>query len=250
MKTYALIQARMGSTRLPGKVLKKINGKTLIEIMLNRLKNSQQIDKIIVATSKNKENDLLSKIVCNLGYSCFRGSENDVLDRFYNAVKNDHCDYIVRLTADCPLIDPILIDQVIEMTIKSNVDYGSNSLKEEFPDGQDTEVFKYESLKKTWINAKLPLEREHVTPYLRKNTHFFGKKIFSSKHFNAEKNLGFIRMTVDELDDFDAIETLINNLGENCGWLEYANFILNNQTKFKNQKIIRNEGYAKSLKND
>ena len=145
MRTVALIQARMGSTRLPGKTLKEVNGKTLIEIMLHRLDKCQKIDKIIVASSTEKNNDELEQHVKDLGHYCFRGSENDVLDRFYKAIEKEQYDYVVRLTADCPLIDPVLIDKVIQTTIISKKDYGSNISpgKEHFPDGQDTEVFKY-----------------------------------------------------------------------------------------------------------
>ena len=128
MKTIALIQARMGSTRLPGKVLKKIKGRSLIEIMLNRLEKSKMIDKIIVASSIENNNDNLEQHVKDLGYYCYRGSENDVLDRFYKAIKNDRCDYVIRLTADCPLIDPHIVDKVVEKFFSGKYDYATNTL--------------------------------------------------------------------------------------------------------------------------
>ena len=240
MKTIALIQARMGSTRLPGKTLKKIKGKTLIEIMLNRLEKCKKIDKIIVATSIEENCNGLEQHVKALGHYCFRGSENDVLDRFYKAIENEQCDYVVRLTADCPLIDPFLIDKVIQMTIESERDYGSNITpgKEYFPDGQDTEVFKYKLLDDAWNSAKLPFEREHVTPYIRDNLN----SLFSNLSYDNDINLGHVRMTVDTKEDFKAIEVLVNELGTDSSWIEYTDYIIKHPKKFTNQKIIRNEG--------
>ena len=248
MRTVALIQARMGSTRLSGKTLKEVNGKTLIEIMLHRLEKCQKIDKIIVASSVEKNNDELEQHVKNLGHYCFRGSENDVLDRFYKAIENEKCDYIVRLTADCPLIDPVLIDKVIQTTIESEKDYGSNISpgKEYFPDGQDTEVFKYKVLEDAWTKARLPSEREHVTPYIRTNLN----SLYSNFSYDNDINFNKIRMTVDTQKDFDAIELLVNELGADSTWLDYTNYIIKYPKKFTNQQIIRNEGYQKSLLED
>ena len=248
MRIVALIQARMGSTRLPGKTLKKINGKTLIEIMLHRLEKCQRIDKIIVASSTEKNNDELEQHVKDLGHYCFRGSENDVLDRFYKAIEKEQYDYIVRLTADCPLIDPVLIDKIIQTTIISKKDYGSNVSpgKEYFPDGQDTEVFKFKLLEEAWNIAKLPSEREHVTPYIRTNLNH----IYSNFSYECDTNYNKIRMTVDTQEDFDAVEVLINELGTEASWSEYTTYIINYPEKFTNQQIMRNEGYQKSLIKD
>ena len=248
MRTVALIQARMGSTRLPGKTLKEIKGKTLIEIMIRRLEKCQKINKIIVATSVEKNNDELERHVVSLGHYCSRGSESDVLDRFYKAIKNEQCDYVVRLTADCPLIDPVLIDKVIETTISSDKDYGSNISpgKEHFPDGQDTEVFKYKVLEDAWTRAILPSEREHVTPYIRTNLH----SLFSNLSYDNDIDFNKIRMTVDTQKDFDAIEVLVNELGIDSTWLDYTNYIIKYPKEFTNQQIIRNEGYQKSLLKD
>lgn len=248
MKVVALIQARMKSTRLPGKILKKINNKTLIEILIGRLKHCKAIDKIIIATSTDQSNDILTDLVSSLGVEVYRGSEDDVLDRFYNALANQSFDYVVRITSDCPLIDPALVDNVIEFTINSDVDYGSNCAinNEQFPDGQDIEVFKYQALKKTWEIAQLPSEREHVTPFIRKNINV----LFSSIFYDNEINYGHIRMTVDTQEDLDAIYVLVKDLGDNKNWLDYTNYIISNPKKFHNQNIIRNEGFQKSLLND
>ena len=154
-KVLAIIQARMGSTRLPGKVLKKINNISLIEILLKRLEKSRLINKTIIATSTNKENDELVSAVRRLGIEVFRGSENDVLRRYYDAAKLYNFNTIVRITGDCPIIDPNIVDDVISLYQKSNVDYASNTEPPTFPDGLDVEVFSLNALKghtKTLIN--------------------------------------------------------------------------------------------------
>lgn len=250
MKVLALIQARMGSTRLPGKVMKKINGRTMIEILLHRISKANLINDIVIATSIQSENNDLAEHLESLGYSVYRGSENDVLDRFYQAANLHQADYVIRITADCPLVDPILIDSVIEYTIKKQVDYGSNILIESFPDGQDIEVFSINSLKTAWENAILPSDREHVTPYIKKKSNFFNESLFTSINYVNEKNFGHIRMTVDEINDFQAIEILVTKLGINQTWQKYADYIVSNISEFNNQVIKRNEGYLKSLIND
>lgn len=249
-KVYVLIQARMGSKRLPGKVLKKIKGKTLIEILLDRLKKSKRPDKLIVLTSQSQSDDVLADYLENKSITYFRGDENDVLDRYYSAVQKYPCDYVVRITGDCPLIDPNLLDQLIDLALNTDSDYCSNLFYESFPDGQDIEVFKYNVLKKAWIEAKLLSEREHVTPYIIKNTDLKGGELFKAKTYDSDSDYSSVRMTVDTLSDFNAIKTLINNLGDNESWDVYTNFILKNPENFFNQKIVRNLGYLKSLKND
>ena len=171
-KIILITQARTGSTRLPGKILKEIKGKSLLEIHLERLKKCKNVSEIIVATTTNIEDELIYNKSIELGVSSYRGSEFDVLDRFYKSIENKNPDWIVRVTSDCPLIDPKLVDDVITYAIKNNKDYVTNILIEHFPDGQDIEVFKYTALKKAWENAILNSEREHVTPYIKKNSDF------------------------------------------------------------------------------
>lgn len=250
VKTVLITQARIGSTRLPGKILIEISEKSLLKIHLERLKKSKYIDKVIVATTDKIEDDIIEKKVIDWGFAVFRGSENDVLDRFYNAVKNMNPLWVVRVTSDCPLIDPILVDQVISHTQKNHADYGSNTLIENFPDGQDIEVFKFSVLEDAWLNAKLPSEREHVTPFIRNNSTFNYQNRYKSVNYSCKGNFNKIRMTVDEQTDITTIEILIKNLGYNATWEDYTNFIINNPQKFQNQNIIRNEGYLKSLKKD
>lgn len=248
--TVLITQARTGSTRLPGKVLMEVNQTPLLKIHLDRLKKSKNVDKIIVATTDNAEDNIIEKLAIEWGYEVFRGSENDVLDRFYQAVKNINPLWVVRVTSDCPLIDPMLVDKVIEFTQSNNKDYGSNVIDETFPDGQDVEVFKYAALETAWNSARKESEREHVTPYIRNNSNLKGENLFSSISYKNNIDYSKIRITVDESSDFELINKVITELGFNKSWLEYTEYIINNKLVEINGNIIRNEGYLKSLKND
>jgi spore coat polysaccharide biosynthesis protein SpsF len=248
--TVLITQARLGSTRLPQKVLIEIEGKSLLQLHLQRLQKCTNVSKIVVATTENLEDDILFNKVISWGFVAYKGAEFDVLDRYYKAAKLNSADWVVRVTSDCPLIDPKLVDQVIQYVQSKDADYGSNTLIENFPDGQDIEVFKFSVLEDAWYNAKLFSEREHVTPFIRKNSTFNGINKFSSVNFSCSGNFNNIRMTVDEQIDIYTIEILIKNLGYDASWEEYTNFIVNNHKKFDNHNIIRNEGYLKSLKKD
>ena len=249
-KIILITQARTGSTRLPGKILKEIKGKSLLEIHLERLKKCKNVSEIIVATTTNIEDELIYNKSIELGVSSYRGSEFDVLDRFYKSIENKNPDWIVRVTSDCPLIDPELVDDVIAYAIKNNKDYVTNTLIEHFPDGQDVEAFKYSALKKAWEEANLNSEREHVTPYIRKNSDFNGGDLFTSLNYDCQFDFSKIRMTVDEIADFDLIKILSENLGTNKSWSAYTNYIIKNNLTRLNINIIRNEGLLKSLKTD
>lgn len=250
LKTILVTQARSGSTRLPGKILKEVGEKSLLQIHLERLSKCLKVSQIIVATTDKEEDLIIHDNVIEWGFNSERGSESDVLDRFYQAVKDKNPDWIVRVTSDCPLLDPALVDQVITFVQEKNKDYGSNGFIEHFPDGQDVEVFKFSALERAWKNAKMQSEREHVTPYIRNNSDYFGADIFTAINYPCESDFSKIRMTVDEPRDFDLIELIINKLGMDKTWLEYTNYIIeNNLTKMNNQ-IIRNEGLLKSLKED
>lgn len=250
MKIIAVTQARTGSTRLPGKILKQINGKTLLQIHLDRLKQSSLINHIVVATTINPEDEVVFNLAQSWGFDSYKGSESDVLDRFYQAVKNEKPDWVVRVTSDCPLLDASLVDQVIAYVIENDADYGSNVLLEQFPDGQDIEVFKFSALEKAWNEATKTSDREHVTPYIRTNSDFNKGALFKAVNFSCEGDFSKIRMTVDEAVDFELIQLLIQELGENKSWQDYTKYIIDNQLTAINGKIIRNEGFLKSLKND
>lgn len=250
IKTILITQARTGSSRLPGKVLKEIGGKSLLQIHLNRLEKCKNVSEIIVATTINEEDSIIYDKAIEWGFMASIGSESDVLDRFYQAVKDKNADWIVRVTSDCPLIDAKLVDKVISFAQVNDVDYCSNGFIESFPDGQDVEVFKFSALETAWKNAKLLSEREHVTPYIRNNSDYKEGKIFTAINYPCESDFSKIRMTVDEASDFELIEILIKNLGVEKSWIEYTNFIIENNLTKVNDKIIRNEGLLKSLKND
>ncbi|WP_290824138.1 glycosyltransferase family protein [Flavobacterium sp.] len=248
--TILITQARTGSTRLPGKVLKEINGKSLLQIHLDRLKKCKSVSEIIVATTTNSEDQIIFDKAIEWGFSASKGSESDVLDRFYQAVKDKKAEWIVRVTSDCPLIDPILVDDVINFVHSNDKDYGANILIENFPDGQDIEVFKFSVLEEAWKNAKLLSEREHVTPFIRNNADLKGGNLFSAINYPCDFDFSKIRMTVDEIRDFELIKKLISDLGTDKSWLEYTNYIIQNNLTEINDSIIRNEGLLKSLKND
>lgn len=245
-----ITQARTGSTRLPQKVLLTINKKELLKIHLDRLANSKLVSHIVVATTDHINDDVIFDKCNEWGYHVVRGSENDVLDRYHKASLEYPSDYIVRVTSDCPLIDPKLVDQVIQFTIDNKLDYCSNTLIEHYPDGQDIEVFTSDALQKAWENAKLASEREHVTPYIKLNSTFYDKYEFVSANYNSPADYNSIRMTVDEKLDFDLIQTVIENLGITSSWQEYTDYIITNNLQKINNNIIRNEGYLKSVAKD
>ena len=162
MKIVAVTQARYGSTRLPAKVLKKVGDETLLDIHLQRILKATKITTLVVATTIEEGSDEIVRVAQRNGIGCYRGSINDVLERFYFAVKDMSPDYVVRVTSDCPLIDPHVIDHVITTCISAGCDYASNTLKPTYPDGIDTEVFRFSALERAYNEALLKSEREHV----------------------------------------------------------------------------------------
>ena len=249
-KVIIVTQARIGSSRFPRKILQKLGTKSLIEHHIDRLLKVSNSDGLVVATTKELGIEPLINLLKDKNISYYQGSTNDVLDRFYNSVKSMSADFIVRVTSDCPLIDPKLISNVIEFVVNNNLDYGSNVLKELFPDGQDVEVFKFTALEKAYLNSEINSDKEHVTPFIWRNSSFLGGDIFISDNFSTIKNYSDIRMTVDEPEDLVTCQILIDHLGEDEEWEVYASHIRNNQIMYSNQKIKRNEGFIKSLKND
>ena len=246
MKIVGVTQARINSTRLPRKVLLPILAKPLLQYHLERAKQSTLVNKWIVATTEEDESDLICDIAAKLSLPFFKGSLHDVLDRFYQAVKNEQADYIVRITADCPLIDATIIDAIIKMCIEQKLDYVSNTLKPTFPDGMDVEIFKFSALEKAWREATLKIEREHVTPFIWQNSSFFDKSIFASKNYSNKDDFSSYRLTVDQQADFDLIKNLIENLGGDKPWIVYVNYLKNNpQLLASNSSIKRNEGFIK-----
>lgn len=247
-----ITQARIGSNRFPSKILKEINEDSLLEIHLSRLIKSKRAKDIVVATTFEKDTDKIEKITKKLGINFFQGDTEDVLDRYYKAAIKYSADYIVRVTSDCPLIDPNLIDKVIDFTLNENLDYGSNVLQHNYPDGQDIEVFKFDALKLAWQEADNISEREHVTPYIINNSSFYGQNIFKSLNFSEEfsTNYSKIRMTVDYKVDLELIHYLVNEKGKFSDWETYAKLVFKTYNNFNNQQIKRNESYLKQIENE
>jgi len=251
MEVLAITQARSGSTRLPNKVLKTIGGFTLLEIHLQRIQKSSKIDKLLVATTVDELDTRIVEIAKNNGLPFYQGSIDNVLDRFYQAAKEFQPKWVVRLTSDCPLIDAKLIDSIIDYAIEKDVDYCSNTLNPTFPDGMDIEVFKFSALEKAWKEAKLDSEKEHVTPFIHKNSTFNGLDLFVSCNYESDKNFADVRLTVDEPEDFEVVKLIIEKIGLDKDWKEYTDFYLSNkEINELNGSSKRNEGYDKSLKED
>ncbi len=239
MKTLAIIQARMGSTRFPDKVMRTINGIPMIELLLNRLKLAKNIDQIVLATSDDSRNKTLVDHVNKLGFYVFQGSENDVLGRYYYAAIPHKPDVIVRITGDCPLIDPKVVDEVLEDFFSANVDYQSNISPPTYPDGLDTEVFTFAALELAQNEATEEREREHVTPYIRES----GK--FSMKNSAYMDDLSDERWTVDEPEDFEVITNVFEHFHPHYdfSWLDVLELRQNSPHLFAaNQHLTRNEG--------
>lgn len=239
----AIIQARMGSTRLSGKVLKEISGKPMLWHVYNRVSQAKLVDKVVVATSVSDSDDEIENYCRREEIDFFRGSEADVLDRFYQTAKQFQPDTVVRITADCPLIDAGVIDQIIEKFQTEKADYGTNTIIYTFPDGLDTEVFTFAALKEAWQNARKLTEREHVTPYIRFAERF--KKI----NVSADNKTGSgMRWTVDEPNDLEFVRQIYDLLKEPFDWKDVLAVLEKNPQLLEiNQKTIMNEGYYKTL---
>ena len=250
MKVLLITQARIGSTRLPGKVLLPIGEETLLSVHLKRLRDCTTINQIVVATTFEDGVERLIDICNESEVDCYQGSLVDVLDRFYQASIEYQPDLVVRVTSDCPLLDSRVVDKVVRKAIETNVDYCANIITEDFPDGQDVEVFKFSALERAWNDATLMSEREHVTPYIRNNSDLKGGELFTAYDVKCHSNFNSIRMTVDEKADLKAIRILIDELGIASTWEEYVEYIIKHFDSIGNTDIIRNEGYQKSLTKD
>ena len=239
MKIIAIVQARMGSTRLPNKVMKTMGGVPMIELLLSRLAKAKEINQIIVATSIDVRNQPLVEHVKKLGYTCEQGSENDVLGRYVQAAKKHHADIVVRITGDCPLVDADLVDDVIRQFKAAKVDYFSNTNPPTYPDGLDIEVFTFKALEQASQEAADLFDREHVTPYLRKPGNY---KTAAMQH---SEDLSVLRWTVDEPADFEVIEKVFQYFHPrtNFSWQEVLTLQQQQPDLFNtNQHLIRNEG--------
>ena len=202
----AIIQARSDSKRLPKKIFYKYKNISYLEILIRRLKQSKKIQKIVLATSKNKEDDQVEILGKKLKINSFRGSEKDVTDRYFKAAKWFKAKNIVRITGDCPLVDSSLVDQLVEVFSNNNYDYVTNTMPPTYPDGFDIEVFNYNSLKKSWIESRKKNHlKEHVTTHIRENN------IFKKKNIYYKKNFAFLRLTLDYQEDVVVLNSVLKN---------------------------------------
>jgi spore coat polysaccharide biosynthesis protein SpsF len=249
MNVVIIIQARMGSTRLPGKMLLEIDSKSIIAYVVDRVRQSSLINTVLLATGKDKSNDVLADWAGYVGIPCYRGSENDVLDRIYQAAKQVQADVVVRITGDCPLMDFEIIDAVVAEYHNGKYDYVSNVHPPTYPDGMDVEVFSFASLEKAWNEATLASEREHVTPYIWKNT-----DLFHIKNVASSEDLSQYRLTLDTQEDFILLQkiiTYLNKKEEYCGLSCIVDTIKKHPEWMElNVAYDRNEGYEKSLKEE
>lgn len=245
----AIVQARMSSTRLPGKVMRPLMGKPMLTRQIERIAKAKRIGRILVATSDTPSDNPIASLCDELGVSCFRGALDDVLDRFYQAATVVAPMHVVRLTADCPLTDPELIDRVIDCHLSGNYDYTSNTIEPTFPDGLDVEIFRFACLEQAWLEATLPSQREHVTLYI-----YSHPKRFKIGSYKAQQNQSALRWTVDEPADFELIETIYKTLfpTNQAFTTKDVMELLDRMPALKtlNAKYQRNEGLQRSITQD
>ena len=234
----AIIEARLNSVRLPGKVLKKINGIPAIECLFKRISKSKYLDNIVVATSKNKKNLPLIEFLKKKNINLYIGEDQNVLKRFFDAANTYNASIVVRITGDSVILDYRLLDKMIKKFIEKKVDFLCNTQPMTYPDGQDIEIFSFQSLKKTYKNAKLRYEKEHVTPYIIKNKNF--------KKYNFENKIDYskFRWSLDELEDLKVIRLIYAEFKPNIyfSWEDAIKKVLKKKKLTSNNSLSRNEG--------
>ncbi|MFC1513032.1 cytidylyltransferase domain-containing protein [Thermodesulfobacteriota bacterium] len=244
----AIVQARMSSTRFPGKVLETLCGMPMIIFMLQRVRMAKHLDKVILATSTDSSDDVLAEVVRAAGFQSFRGDLGDVLSRFYQAAKESNAKTVVRLTGDCPLMDGDIIDTVVESVFSAGVDYASNVAPPTYPDGLDVEAFSFDALQRAWREAQFPSEREHVTPYLRRSD------LFRTVNVQGQFDCSHLRWTVDYPDDFMFVRQLLMCAGVDNPVMGDRFDFMRALARYPELLMLnrhgRNEGYEKSLASD
>ncbi len=246
---HTIVQARMGSTRLPGKSLRLINGKPALQHVIQRISTCHNVDRVIIATSTSEADNAIALFCSDFEIPCYRGSEDDVLDRYYQCAKRFGAKVIVRITGDCPLIDPDVVDACVELYLSTPGGdvYASNCVERTYPDGLDVEVFSYRMLEEAWLNAEYASEREHVTPYIRKHNPHVDLKLL-------EEDLSSIRLTLDYVEDYIVIEALMKALSpgdEMFSYIDAVNWLIAHPEYIEmNGRYEVNEGLAKSLQED
>jgi spore coat polysaccharide biosynthesis protein SpsF len=242
-----IIQARIGSTRLPGKVMQKIdNVNTVLDYVINQVKASKKIEKIIVSTTTLPEDDIICEYLNLHKIEFFRGSSEDVLDRYYQCAKEFSLEDIVRITADNPLIDPNVIDIIIDKYKNNKCDIVSNAIHRTFPYGTEVEVFSFKTLERTWKNAVKKSEREHVTPFI-----YDLKNKFVLINIENEENISHIRYTVDRIEDLKLVKEIIKNIQTRPIHIQdIVKLYKKNPKIFEINQNVKHDGYTTSLKKD
>ena len=243
-KTIAIIQARMASTRLPGKVLMSIEGKPMLWHVIERVKRSKKINSIVVATTSKDEDRAIIKLAKKCRVGIFSGNENDVLDTYYQAAKRFKADIVARITADCPLIDSKTVDLVVEKHLDSKADYTSNTLKRIFSRGLDVEVFNFNVLEQTYKETKEPYQREHVTPYIYEHPEIFKLQNIEAKGKLKRPDL---RLTVDTIEDLRLVRKIYKHLYI-PGKIFYTEEIIDLLNKYPELIKINTDVQQKNLK--
>lgn len=250
MTVLAILQARTSSSRLPGKVLAPVLGAPMLARQIERLHRSTTLDQLIVATSDSTSDDPLAALCDGLAVPCFRGSLNDVLARFHSAyVAHGPAEHVVRLTGDCPLADPQIVDLVVRSHLASGADYTTNAIHATWPDGLDVEVMRSKMLERAHAEARLPSEREHVTPYIHKHPEWF-----RVEHVRGPVDLSSLRWTVDEPADLAFVSEVYARLYPLNPAFDTATILSllerHPELALLNGQIVRNEGYVASLAAD
>ncbi len=247
-KIVAIVQARMGSSRLPGKVLLQVEGRPLLGILLARLARTPSIDTVAVATSTAPADDPIDAFCANLGVPCFRSSENDVLDRFYQAAKSLGGETLVRITGDCPLLSPSICHKIISQLLDNHLDYINSGPT--VAEGLDCEVFTFTALERAWREATRQTDREHMTMYIYRNDD-------GSFHNQTFKNIpedSAFRVVLDEERDFHVLQRVIGHFKDKLltvEWPEIKQWLIDHPEVMEiNAKIVRNEGYLKALEKE
>ena len=242
-----IIQARTGSTRFPKKILNKIDEMhTVLEFLIKQLKNSRKIDKIVIATTCSNDDEKIIELCKQLDLDFFQGDENDLVDRYYKCAKKFNFENIIRITSDCPLMDPYLVDEGIDKFLEEGCDYLTNSTGS-FPHGVDFSIFKFSVLEKTWKNARLLSEKEHIIPYMEKNESNFNTIFIKNDNDHSK-----FRITLDWPDDLELLRIIVSRIDNRPILIQDVVKLLDNNLNLLkiNDGHNRDEGYLKSLKND
>jgi len=242
MKTIAIIEARMTSTRLPWKVLLPAAGRPMLEHLVDRVRITPSLDGVVLATTINSTDDVLEEFAKRVGIECFRGSEDDVMSRVIGAAESVAAEVIVEITGDCPLIDPQLIEQTIRMFNGNDADYVCNAQVRSYPDGMDTQVYHLETLKRSAALTNDPLDREHVTLHIRNHP-----EMFSHVYLVAPPEIDWpgLGLVLDEPKDYDFLKKIIEHFDEKGSWfscLDVVNLLRNNPDLVAINQDVRRKG--------